>query len=118
MEVATEAEKAEVGRRIKAARAYAGLTSAKALADKIDDVGYSREAIVKWETGNYKRGLGRTRLETIARACGLSVIFFALDFSPLSELDADEQRILDRRLRRTDSPSEEEEPGSQTEEGG
>ena len=89
---ATQAEKDEVARRIKAARAYAGIGSAQALAIRIDDAGFGRDAIAKWETGSYTKPLGHNKLKVIANACGLSVNFFYWDFRALHELDEDEMR--------------------------
>lgn len=61
-------------RRIKAARMLAGLSSAEALADRINARGMSRQTIKKIESG--ARDVAPHELEAIATACELPLGFF------------------------------------------
>lgn len=105
---ANQAARLEVGRRIKAARAYAGLTSQQELAKKIASLGYSRgykrDVIAGWEVGGYKHALGRDKLRTIAEACDLPYEFFTADFSRLGEISSPGAQV-EQELEEAAAPS-------------
>lgn len=69
-----------ITRRLKAARELAGLTAIE-LADKLPD-GYGRATISKMERG--VQAVEGVDLERWARACGVPVDFFFVDFAELS----------------------------------
>lgn len=106
MRRASDDEKQEIGRRMRAARAYAGFTRQQHLADKIRDEGFGKDAIANWETGNYTRPLPKNTLAAVATACGLPVQFFYMDFGALSLLDEDEAQTLEWWRARNDEPNE------------
>lgn len=90
----------EMSRRVRAARAYAGL-SANELAERI---GLGLQTIKRIEAG--KRNPRRYEIWAIAEACALPRAFFELDFELLCEraetLAALMER-LDGRLRRIEA---------------
>lgn len=69
----------DLARRVKAARALAGLNSVKALADAIGQGGLSTKTLRAIEQG--KRHAEPRELAAIAEACGLPASFFRIDFS-------------------------------------
>ncbi len=67
----------ELGRRIRAARAYAGL-SVRALAEKVSDDGISARTLRHLEQGEH---LATTeQLEAVSQACGVPAAWFELDW--------------------------------------
>lgn len=72
----------ELARRIKAARALAGIASTTALANRIGVQGLSGETLRKIESGS--REVRPHELREIARACGLPFEFFTVDFAQLA----------------------------------
>lgn len=98
----------EVGKRIKAARAYAGISSQETLGELLG--GVSQSMIQRLESGD--RGLKpyeqRTLLVGIADVCGLPAAWFTADFSRLDEIAVrqnPEDLVDDQHERRRQSPS-------------
>lgn len=69
----------EFARKVRAARELAGLRSAEALAEAIDEAGLGVRTIRAIEQG--RRYVQASELTAIARACGVSVDFFRADLS-------------------------------------
>ncbi len=94
----------DVGRRIRAARELAGLRSVEALADRIDQRGFSDKTLYPWEQG--KKIPTDEQLAVIARACGVPLSFFTVDFQEAlggehgTELAALADRLAALELRR------------------
>ena len=82
--------------RFKAARMLAGHKSAEALAEKIGEHGLGAKVIRNIEQG---RAVPEPRdLEAIAKACGVPIEWFVVDFSRLPELVADREQAIRRLL--------------------
>lgn len=76
----------EISRRMRAARAYAGLSSVKKLAAKIDEPGLGTSTLYAIEQG---RRRARPRdLRAIAQACGLPDSWFEVDFGLIFAAEA------------------------------
>jgi transcriptional regulator with XRE-family HTH domain len=73
-----EINDAEIGRRIKAARALGGYTSTEGLAEAINETGLGEKTLRKMEAG--ERHAEPSELHAIAHACGLPDAFFYADF--------------------------------------
>lgn len=87
----------QMARRIKAARALAGISSTDALARRMGVQGLSGETLRKIESGN--RNVRPHELREIARACELPYAFFQVDFDVLEAFGGEpdlEDRIVDR----------------------
>lgn len=83
-------------RRIKAARALAGL-SVRELAERLDDPGYGERTLRKIESG--ERPVRQLELREIARVCGLPYEFFTGDFAQLAKTkDGDDLKRLEARV--------------------
>jgi transcriptional regulator with XRE-family HTH domain len=104
----------DLRRRMVAARMLAGLTSAEALAEKIDQRGLGTKVLRNYEQG--KDAPEQRDLEAIADACEIPVEWFIADLSRLPEIAptdsrAEIRRVLDQaleraRLRRKSKPSD------------
>jgi transcriptional regulator with XRE-family HTH domain len=84
----------EVGRRVRAARAYKGITSVPALAEAINEPGMRVTTLYAIEQG--KRHAPPRELAAIARACDLPAAFFEIDFRAIRPQPNDlETRLAD-----------------------
>jgi transcriptional regulator with XRE-family HTH domain len=91
----------EIRRRVKAARALAGI-SVKELAERINQEGLGERTLRALE-GDAGRAWRPMELQAVAQACGLPYEFFTVDFSSVfdRELRVDDRLDeLERRLRR------------------
>lgn len=87
----------ELRRRVKAARAYAGYDSTKDLAAAIGPHGKLGDRTLRTlEGAGAPRRFSDQHLVLIARACGLPLEFFEVDFARLPELAAGP--TVDQRL--------------------
>lgn len=77
----------QIRRRVKAARALAGL-SIPALAEAVNEPGLGDRTIRAME-GEKGRPFRKMELEAIARVCGLPYAFFTVDFARLPELEGE-----------------------------
>ncbi len=93
----------EAGRRIRAARAYRGLSSVGELAAK---TGRGLKATKLYALERGEQPLRRPDALAIAEACMVPVAFFEVDFSRLGELvDRDPAVTFEQELRDADEPS-------------
>jgi transcriptional regulator with XRE-family HTH domain len=84
----------EVGRRVRAARAYKGITSVLALAEAINEPGMKATTLYAIEQG--RRHAPPRELRAIARACDLPLAFFEMDFRAIPPQPNDlETRLAD-----------------------
>lgn len=86
-------------RRVKAARALAGLTT-KELANKLNEPGLSVGNLEALEGPSAHRAFRKGELQAIARACDLPDEFFTVESWEALALDADRLEDHERRLRR------------------
>lgn len=85
----------EVGRRVRAARWYKGLTSVKALAAEVDEAGLGTTTLYAIEQG--RRHAERRELAAIAAACGLTPEFFTMDFKAAAHALGERDRVSQLR---------------------
>lgn len=94
----------EAGRRVRAARAYAGIKSVPALKDRIGSRGFGRTTLYAIEAG--RTAMRRPMALAIADACDLPVEFFEVDFARLPELVTDPGELFERELEEAVEPSQ------------
>jgi uncharacterized protein YdcH (DUF465 family) len=89
----------QTARRVKAARALAGIDSVEALAERINQRGLGLKVLRQIEQG--RRHAEPRELAAIAEACGIAREFFGLDFQP----DANDKPATEtlRRLENAES---------------